>query len=233
MASTTSQVTIDVGGTPKEVNAATLTTSASLAIAKANQAVTTKQKALSDAQQAISDANTAVTNAQLDIDQAQLDINQAQLDVSNAQSDLDNANSKSPTIDAPFDGYITAVDVKGGDEVYKGSIAMSIADPTQFEADVLVTENDISNVKLDGEATVSLDALSNINYPAKVTFIAPTATISSGVVNYDVTVTLTSLTPIAAAPKSSQGTAASGMTFPSGTPPAGCTPPAGFTPPTG
>ena len=101
--------------------------------------------------------------------------------------------SKSPTITAPFDGYITSVKVKGGDEVFKGSVALTIADPNQFEADILVTENDIASVKLDGEATVSLDALSDLTFPAKITWIAPTATVSSGVVNYKVTVTLTSL----------------------------------------
>ena len=117
----------------------------------------------------------------------------------------------------------------GGVEVFKGSIAMTIADPTQFEADVLVTETDINTVKLDGVATVSLDALS-LTFPAKITFIAPTASISSGVVNYKVTVALTSLKPITAARQTTQGTLPAGAappaggTRPSGTRPSGATP---------
>jgi len=59
-----------------------------------------------------------------------------------------------------------------------------------------VTEKDIFSVKVGGEATVTLDALDGISYPARITAIAPTATVSSGVVNYKVTVELTSLTPI-------------------------------------
>jgi multidrug efflux pump subunit AcrA (membrane-fusion protein) len=59
----------------------------------------------------------------------------------------------------------------------------------------MVTEQDIFSVKVGGEATVSLDALSDTVFPAKVTSIAPTATTSQGVVNYKVTVELTSLIP--------------------------------------
>ena len=96
-------------------------------------------------------------------------------------------------IKAPFDGFITKVGISGGAEVYKGSVAVQIADPNKFEANILITENDITSVKLGGEATVSLDAISDATFPAKITEIAPTATISSGVVNYKVTVELTSL----------------------------------------
>jgi len=49
---------------------------------------------------------------------------------------------------------------------------MTIADPSQFEASVLITENDINTVKLDGTATVSLDALSDLSFPAEITWIA-------------------------------------------------------------
>ncbi len=194
-----------------------LTTSAALAITQAKQNVALKQKTFQDAQQAIEDAKTAVVNAQLDIDQAKLDLTQAQQDVATAQSNLDEGKSKSPTIYAPFDGYIINIPTLmiGGAEVFKGSIAMTIADPTQFEAVVLVTETDINTVKLDGIATVSLDALS-LTFPAKISFIAPTATISSGVVNYKVTVELTSLKPVTAGRQNTQG----GL-------PAGATPPAG------
>ncbi len=209
-----------------------LTTSAALAITQAKQNVALKQKAYADAQQSIEDAKTNVVNAQLDIDQAQLDLAQAKQDVAIAQSNLDEGKAKSPTINAPFDGYIISIPTLmiGGVEVFKGSIAMTIADPTQFEADVLVTETDINTVKLDGVATVSVDAL-NLIYPAKITFIAPTATISSGVVNYKVTVTLTSLTPLTAR-QTGQGSPSAGGQA-SGTLPSGSTPSAGGTRPTG
>jgi hypothetical protein len=51
----------------------------------------------------------------------------------------------------------------------------------------MVSEMDISQVKLGGDALVQVDAM-GLSLPATVTHIAPTATIQSGVVNYSVTV---------------------------------------------
>ncbi|MBA7613178.1 hypothetical protein ES703_20423 [subsurface metagenome] len=52
-------------------------------------------------------------------------------------------------------------------------------------------------MKLGGDATVQADALQGIILPARVTHIAPTATIQSGVVNYAVRVELESLESMA------------------------------------
>ena len=101
--------------------------------------------------------------------------------------------SKSPAITAPFAGFITRVNVEGGDEVMTGTVAVQLADPDQFEAEIMVSEMDISQVKEGGDAQVEVDALSGLTLPAKVTHIAPTATIQSGVVNYKVKVEVASL----------------------------------------
>jgi multidrug efflux pump subunit AcrA (membrane-fusion protein) len=211
-----------------------ISTSVALQVAQYQLQIQQKEQALTDAQTAVEAVQTSVSNTQLDITDAeqaitnaQLDITDAQQSVKEAQSALDTEKSLSPTITAPIDGYITKVNVSGGDEVFKGTVAAIIADPSQFEADIMVTENDIFSVKLNGTATVSLDALSSVTYPAKITYISPTATVSSGVVNYSVTVALTSLTPISTTQTTAQTTA---MTMPSGTPPAGFTPPAGGMP---
>jgi hypothetical protein len=73
---------------------------------------------------------------------------------------------------------------------------MWVADPTRFEAELLVSETNIFKVKLGGEARVQLDVMPTFNLPASVTYISPTATIQSGVVNYEVTVELESLETI-------------------------------------
>jgi multidrug efflux pump subunit AcrA (membrane-fusion protein) len=109
---------------------------------------------------------------------------------------VEEALDASPEIIAPFDGFVTQVNVSGGDEVTKGTIAMQVADPTRFEAELLVSEMDIFQLELGGEATVQVDAISMLNLPAEVTYISPTATIQSGVVNYEVTVELESLETI-------------------------------------
>ncbi len=110
-----------------------------------------------------------------------------------AQADLEEALALSPEIVAPFNGFVTHVNVEGGDEVMKGHVAVTIADPEKFEALILVSENDILQVAKGTQARVSVDAQSGVVLPAEVADVAPTASIQSGVVNYEVTVEVASL----------------------------------------
>jgi HlyD family secretion protein len=123
----------------------------------------------------------------------ELQVKLAELHLEDAQRELDEALNVGPEITTPFDGFITKVNVEGGDEVLKGTVAVTIADPNAFEADILVSEMDILQIKLGGEAWVQVDAMQGLSLPAEVTHISPTATIQSGVVNYEVTVEVASL----------------------------------------
>lgn len=147
---------------------------------------------LEDARIAVQDAEAAVGDAQAELDDAQ----QALVD----------AQKASPEVKAPFAGFITSVNVAGGDEVKKGTVAMTIADPTKFEADVMVSEINILKVALEGVASVQVEAMPGVSFPATVSEIAPSATIQSGVVNYKVKVTLTSLQPIISQQQPATGT---------------------------
>ena len=165
-----------------------LSTTAALEIAQKVLAVEQNKKGLEEAQAAVETARTAA-------EYAELDVQDARQDLKDAQEKLAEAQSLSPVIKAPFAGYITRVNVSGGDEVLKGTVAVQIADPHKIEAQILVSETDIFSIALGKDASVSVDALSGLSFPAKITRIAPTATISQGVVNYSVVVELTSLTP--------------------------------------
>ncbi len=166
-------------------SSASTSDAAALALAQAIQTFDEKQKLLEDARIAVDDAQVAV-------DDAQVAVEDAQEDLAEAQEDLDEANAKSPLITAPFDGFVTKVNVEGGDELMKGTVAVQIADPDQFEADILVSEMDIMQVEMGGTAWVAIDALDGLSLPAEVTHISPTATISAGVVNYTVKVEILS-----------------------------------------
>jgi multidrug efflux pump subunit AcrA (membrane-fusion protein) len=128
-----------------------------------------------------------------EIDILEMKVELAEARFEDAQQALDEANEKSPEVIAPFDGFVTAVNVDGGDEVKTGTVAVAIADPNKFEADILVSEMDIMDVELGGTAYVEVDALEELSLPAEVVHISPTATISSGVVNYQVKVEVESL----------------------------------------
>jgi multidrug efflux pump subunit AcrA (membrane-fusion protein) len=152
-------------------------------IAVAAIQVELSQARFEDAQQAVKDAEEGVWEAQQEVDEAQEELNEAL--------------ATSLEIIALFDGFITRVNVEGGDEVTKGTLAVQLADPTEFEAELLVNEMDILQVALGGEATVQVDALQGAVLPAEVTHISPTATIQSGVVNYRIKVEVKSLEAMA------------------------------------
>jgi RND family efflux transporter MFP subunit len=143
------------------------------------------------------EADTTNTYRTLDIKIKKLQVELAEGSLADAEEALQEASNASPEVTAPFDGFITNVNVKGGDEVKKGTVAVTLADPNKFEVDILVSEMDISQVEKGEEATVQADAISGITFPAEVTYIAPTATIQSGVVNYGVTVEVESLEAVA------------------------------------
>jgi multidrug efflux pump subunit AcrA (membrane-fusion protein) len=165
---------------------------AQLAIAQIN--LTNAEKALAKVPD---DIKTECEKKQKELSIAQGKLDDAQKALDEAQKALDDALNASPEITAPFAGFITKVNIQGGDEVKKNTVAIELADPNKFEADILVNETDIFRVQLGGEATVQVDALQTINLPASVTRIAPSATIQSGVVNYEVKVELESLEAIA------------------------------------
>jgi RND family efflux transporter MFP subunit len=123
---------------------------------------------------------------QIEIDEMQVTL--AEDHLKDAEKALEEANEASPEVTAPFDGFITKVNVSGGDEVKKGTVAATLADPNEFAVDILVSEMDIPQVDVGRKGIVKADAAPTISLPAKVTHISPTATIQQGVVNYKVTV---------------------------------------------
>lgn len=93
---------------------------------------------------------------------------------------------------APAAGIVTAVNITAGADVPTGA-AITVAS-TDYEVTAEVVETDVSSMKLQQPATVSVSAI-GANLDGTVTAIAPTATTgssgsSSSVVSYAVTVAL-------------------------------------------
>jgi len=137
-----------------------------------------------------------VTAAEMQVDLAAGQLQSAENAVLDAQHALDEANTGSPYVTCSFDGVVTAVDVTQGQVINSGAVAATIADPTQYEVQVPVGEQGALSLQVGGTATVSINALSGVTLPGTITAVAPTATIQSGVVNYQVTVEVTSFVPI-------------------------------------
>ncbi len=143
---------------------------------------------LAIAQNDLADVADDIALQQQTVELSKNKVSDAEKAYENAKNNLTDALKMSAELVAPFDGFITQVNVEGGDEVLNGTVAVQVADPDKFEAEILVSEMDIPNVKTGGQAIVTVDALPGIILSATVTDVAPTATISSGVVNYNVRV---------------------------------------------
>ncbi|MCK4862737.1 MAG: efflux RND transporter periplasmic adaptor subunit [Dehalococcoidales bacterium] len=166
-------------------------------IAIKKKQIESAELSLANAEEDLADVTQDVSLKELSLTLTQGNLQDAEKALEDAREDVADAQSKSPEIVAPFDGFVTLVNVAGGDEVLTGTVTVQLADPDKFEADILVSEMDILQVKLGGDATVQADALPGIILPARVTHISPTATIQSGVVNYAVRVELESLESMA------------------------------------
>lgn len=167
---------------------ATIEYQSALASYKITEA-TINDSALKAAQAQYVSDQIALEQAQKNLDtklrvaQAQLD--DAQVAVEQAKRNLDKAR-----IIAPFNGIVAAVNYSVGDSA-GSSAAVTVVDVSNLQIKSTVAEVDLAKVKVGNTAQVTLDALPGKTYNAQATAISPTGTITQGVVNYQVILTLT------------------------------------------
>lgn len=116
---------------------------------------------------------------------AEAQVTQAKLALDAAQKNLDSA-----TLKAPFDGTITAVNVITGQTVAANTAAVSIADLDHLEIQANLPEVDAVQVKVGQRTEIALDAISAETLSGRVSKIALVGTVTQGVVNYPVTISL-------------------------------------------
>ncbi len=172
-----------------------------LALDEVEASLTEAQQLLDEGK--IGEAQSSLDQVKLAVDKAKekaesrvwslpLSIKRLELQLDNAEAGLDKAK-----ITAPFDGIAIKMNVDAGQGVNADTVVMEVARATKFEVDILVSEMDIFQVGEGENATVQIDALPGMNLPAQVTYISPTATIASGVVNYEVKVEIQPLEAVA------------------------------------
>lgn len=151
----------------------------------------------------VAQAEISVKQARLNLENAlkpppdPLNVEIKELALTNAKKNLLEAEKKlqQATITAPIDGLVTDVNAVEGDQVSASAIIVRLIDAKNFQTTVYVNETEIYNVKIGMPATVKLVALPNRTYTARVSSVSETATISSNVVNYKVTVKLDPVDP--------------------------------------
>lgn len=162
--------------------------SSAVELATAKDALSGAQQTLATAQDALKTQLSAqelqrTADAQ-DVKNAEIAVDQAQLTLTNAEADL-----ASTTLRAPFAGVISAVTGAVGGLANSGtSNLLTLVDDSRLEIAVQIDETDIAAIRSGQDATVTVDARSGESYPAKVTQIAPTATLESNIPVFYVTV---------------------------------------------
>jgi len=113
-------------------------------------------------------------------------------DVIAAQAKVDAAQATVNTMSiiAPFDGQVLSVDQVVGDVVGTGELSVNIADLENLHADAQVDESDIAKVQVGNQVTAESDALPGVTFTGRVESINPVGQAISGIIKYDVRVTL-------------------------------------------
>jgi HlyD family secretion protein len=103
-----------------------------------------------------------------------------------AQATLDMAH-----ITAPFNGTVTEVYGKAGDQVAPGTAAFRLDDLSHLLVRLPVSEVDISRVIPGQEAVITFDAIPDKTYRGLVSEVARVGMVNQGVVDFGVTIELT------------------------------------------
>ncbi len=163
--------------------------------AKTDEAQATRDKALRNLSYVLGKTyNTEVAEdfANYDLAKAQLEDAQREWDrVKNGQNEDDTLAAQAKVtaaeavagmanLRAPFDGTITAIMTKEGDEVSAGVNAFRIDDLSKFYIEVDIPEIDINRIKTGQEAAFTFDSLLDKTYHGTVVEVAGAGTESQG-----------------------------------------------------
>ncbi len=117
--------------------------------------------------------------AQNGVDQAEIALKQAELQLQQAQ------------IVSPLDGVVTVVNLTAGQSAASGATPqVQVADLGHLEIVVNMAEVDIPSIKVGQPVQITLDALPDLALKGSVIALSPAGTITQGVVNYPVTVSV-------------------------------------------
>lgn len=149
-------------------------------------------------------AKLQVTNAQAGVSTANQNLDSASLALSQARDTADKR-----TVTAPVAGMVTVLNAQNGRSLgsssgnaggssasgSSSSAPIEISDMSTVRASVSINEVDLVSVKVGQKAAVTFDALPGVTVTGTVSAIAPTGSSSSGVVTYQVDLTLASIDP--------------------------------------
>jgi HlyD family secretion protein len=146
--------------------------------------VDSAKAAVTAAQYNLSQFSTTQRKAAVQLQLLQQQKNQAQLSLQATQLTSDNY-----VVKAPWNGVITSLNVRVGDQATSATSATTattatvIADTSGWNVQAYVDELDVLHVKAGQDASVTMDAYPNQTFKAKVTYVGTTLVATSSSVN--------------------------------------------------
>ncbi|MHB1119067.1 MAG: efflux RND transporter periplasmic adaptor subunit [Bellilinea sp.] len=95
------------------------------------------------------------------------------------------------SLTAPFNGTITEVNAKIGDQVNPGTISFRLDDLSRLLVDVQIPEADINRISVGQPVTMTFDAILDTEFNGEVIEVGRVGTALTGIVNFEVTIELT------------------------------------------
>lgn len=135
-------------------------------------------------------ARTEFEGVELAYNQAKNDLRNAQNDYQIVKSGSTGSGTASTNIRATTSGMILEIPVKEGYQVIEsnsfnaGTTIASIADMTKMIFEGKVDEAEVGKIKKDVKLDITLGAIDDKKFPAKLNFIAPKGTEESGAVQF-------------------------------------------------
>lgn len=162
------------------------------------------QSALETQVSAVASAQALVNQrqAELDVTLAKartVELDLAEADVLSAQGTMQSAQAilENTILRAPANGTITRVDTKIGELATATKEVMVLQDVGTLYVEATINEANIASLKIDQPATMTLDAFGpEKTFSGKIIHIDPSATISDGIVNYKIQISLDTNTEV-------------------------------------
>src|SRR6185295_6986221 len=174
---------------------------ASLGIARGN--VSGLITSLTDKKQMLISDQLAIAAAKAQLEQllagaSPQDISSAEASVERAEANVRQVSAliAQNVISAPFSGSVGSVSIKAGQLAAPNQPAITLIPDSGLEIEVLVTEIDVTKIKVGDSASVTLDAYgSNRLFPAHVSEVDQAPSVKNGVSAYQVKIVFDSPDP--------------------------------------
>jgi HlyD family secretion protein len=152
-------------------------------------------KDIAEADASVAVAQSKLEDAQREWDRLKSGTDPQDLLAAEAKVQAIQATIKLARISAPFNGTLTQVNSKVGDQIQAGTLAFQLDDLSRLLVDVSVVQTEINQIQPGQSVSLEFDAIPNKTYAGVVSEVSTVGKTISGTVNYVITIEVTDKSP--------------------------------------